>query len=260
MLRLTLVAAVAVCVGWAAAAAAADGSEAVSTTPPAAASVLVRFAATDGTKLKGEIIGRGPVAIVIAHDADASYSEWKPAARFLSGHGYRVLLFDYAIDPFLSQAGTQRRGTFRYDRDIAGAVAYLQRGGARTIVLGGDGIGGLAVLVAAAELGTSVSRTFVLTAGGITGSTDTLGDPSNPDDLNALAAAHGLKTPLLLVAAGSDTNAGPLYRAVAATHKQRVTLPESALKPNSFGLAMWTSNAAWARHARADVLAFLPSP
>ncbi len=60
---------------------------------------------------------------------------------------------------------------------------------------------------------------------------------------------------MLVIAATSDSNAGPLYRATAARRKQLVVLPESALEPNMFGLSMWTAGAAWAQKAlRAKLL------
>jgi hypothetical protein len=220
----------------------------------------VTFTASDGSKLKGETFGQGKVGIVVAHDADSNYTEWEPAARLLSSRGYRLLLFDYAINPFFSQDTTKYPpGTFRYDRDIAGAVAYLRKTGSRTIVLAGDGIGGLTAIVAAQELGSQISRTFVLTAGGITGGTDTLGNPNNPDDLDALTAARYLKTPLLLLASHYDTNAGPLYRATASK-KRLFTLPLTAFGLTKFGLDIWSSNTTWAKHARATILTFLPKP
>lgn len=227
---------------------------------PASTPTPVTFRATDGTQLRGETFGQGSVGIVVAHDADSNYTEWEPAAKLLSSHGYRVLLFDYASNPFQSQTGRRPRGTFRYDRDMAGAVAYLRKTGAQTIVLAGDGVGGLTAIVTAQELGTQVSRTFVLSAGGITGGTDTLGDPSNPDDLNALTAARRLTTPLLVLAARSDTNAAPLYNATASKRKQLVRLPNSALTTNGFGLSVWTSTASWASHARTAIRTFLPNP
>jgi pimeloyl-ACP methyl ester carboxylesterase len=220
----------------------------------------VRFSAADGIRVSGELIGSGSVGIAIAHDADATLSEWEPAARFLATRGYRVLLFDYRSSPWDSQNGSHPASHFRYDRDLAGAVGFLRAEGVRTVVLGGDGVGGLVALVTAGELGAAVAGTFVLSAGGISGSTDTLGDPTNPGDLNALPAVRRLATPLLVIAAASDSNAGPLYRATAAERKQRVVLPESALQPNMFGLSMWTARAAWAQKARAAVLAFLPVP
>jgi pimeloyl-ACP methyl ester carboxylesterase len=216
----------------------------------------VHFAAADGVRLNGEVIGRGPVGIVIAHDADAYFSEWEPAARFLSNDGYRVLLFDYRANPFASQSGPHRAGTFRFDRDVKGGVALLRHLGSKTIVLAGDGVGGLTALIVARELGTAVAGTFVLTAGGITGGADTLG-PSQPDDLDALAAVRHVTTPILFFATRSDTNATPLYDAAATKSKRLFLLPESALRPNMFGLSLWTSSAAWARNARAAVLAFM---
>ena len=218
----------------------------------------VHFAASDGVRLKGEVIGSGSTGIVIAHDADANFSEWEPAARFLSSHGYRVLLFDYRSNPFDSQLGPHPAGTFRFDRDVKGGIALLRRLGSTRIVLAGDGVGGLTALVVARELGSAVASTFVLTAGGISGSTDTLGDQSNPDDLDALAAVRYVTTPILFYAARSDTNAGPLYRAAATKSKRLFLLPQSALSQNSFGLSLWTTEAAWARKARAAVIAFMP--
>jgi hypothetical protein len=112
--------------------------------------------------------------------------------------------------------------------------------------------------VAARELGSAVAGTFVVTAGGISGRTDTLGDPSQPDDLDALTAVRHVTTPILFFAARSDTNAGSLYHAAATKRKRLFVLPESALSPNAFGLSLWTSNAAWGRSARAAALAFIP--
>ena len=219
----------------------------------------VKFPASDGKQIHGEVIGGGSVGIVIAHDADSTLAGWKPAARFLSLHGYRVLLFDYRRNPFDSQGGSYPRGTFRFDRDVAGGVRLLRRLGSRTIVLGGDGIGGLVALVTASELGNSVAGTFTLTAGSIKGGTDSLGDRSQPDDLDALAAVRHLETPVLFLAAGSDSNVRPLLRATAAANKRWYRLPEAALEANGFGMSMWTVGAPWAQRARATIIAFLPS-
>jgi pimeloyl-ACP methyl ester carboxylesterase len=218
----------------------------------------VRFTASDRVELRGETIGNGRIGIAIAHDADANFSEWEPAAQFLNRHCYRVLLFDYRSNPFESQSGQHSAGTFRFDRDIEGAVALLHTLGSKTIVLAGDGVGGLTALVVAHELGSAIASTFVLTAGGISGGTDTLGDPSQPDDLDALAAVRHVTTPILFIAARSDTNARPLYHTAATKNKRLFLLPESALSSNGFGLSLWTSNATWARDARAAILAFLP--
>ncbi len=70
-------------------------------------------------------------------------------------------------------------------------MAFLRGRGVRTVVLGGDGVGGLVALFTPRELGPAVARTFVLTAGGISGGTDTLGKPTNLGDLNALPPFEG---------------------------------------------------------------------
>ena len=217
----------------------------------------VTFRTLDGKTIKGETIGTGRLGIVVAHDADSSYSSWEPAARFLSKHGYRVLLFDYRSNPFDSESGSHPRGTFRFDRDVTAGALLLRRLGAGHIVLAGDGIGGLVALVTAYEDGGPIDGVIALTAGSIKGTTDSLGDPGQPDDLDALAAVKRLAAPTLFLAAGSDTNVRPLYRADAATTKEWIRLPETALQTNGFGMSVWTANARWAGKARAAILAFL---
>jgi pimeloyl-ACP methyl ester carboxylesterase len=229
----------------------------VSTSGTASPFHHVTFRTADGKTIHGEVIGTGRIGIVAAHDADSSYSEWEPAARFLSAHGYRIVLFDYRSNPFDSESGSHPRGTFRFDRDVTGAASLLLRLGSKRIVLAGDGIGGLVSLVTAYEDGAPIVGVIALTAGSIKGTTDTLGDPSQPDDLDALAATKRLSAPVLFLAARSDTNVRPLYRAAATTTKQWIPLPESALRANGFGMSVWTATAPWAKSARASILAFL---
>jgi hypothetical protein len=217
----------------------------------------VRFRSTDGKLLAGAVWGSGSVGIVAAHDADSRLCEWSRAARFLSRHGFRVLLFDYRTNPFLSESGSYPVGTFRFDHDIAGGVSFLRGLGSKEIVLGGDGVGGLAALVAAKELGNAVSGVFTLTAGGIKGTTDSLGDRAQPDDLDALAAVKQLPAPALFLGAASDTNVRALYRASVSSSKRWLVLPQSALRVNGFGMSAWSAKAGWARLARKKVISFI---
>ena len=56
---------------------------------------VVRFAASDGTRLIGLQVGSGPRGVVLAHGYRSSLCEWLPQARRLARGGYRVLVFDH---------------------------------------------------------------------------------------------------------------------------------------------------------------------
>src|SRR5215471_18232453 len=228
----------------------------VRTSCPAPGAQAVRLVA-GGRHFGGEVLGQGTVAIAYAHDADSTFCTWQPAALYLARHGFRVLIFNYPVSPFLSNTGHYPKGTFRFDLDLAAAVAHLRAGGAKKIVLGGDGVGGIGALAAARTLGRSVSAVFTLTAGGITGSTDTLGNASLADDLQGLRAVKHLRTPAFFLGGPSDQNVRALYRACTSSVKQWRKLPSAAFALDGFGLATWTTNTPATRQVRAAIVDFL---
>jgi hypothetical protein len=210
-----------------------------------------------GRHFSGEVLGHGRVAVAYAHDADSSFCTWQPAALYLARHGFRVLLFDYPVDPFLSESRNYPRGTFRFDRDLVAAAAYLRAHGAMRVVLGGDGIGGIGALAAARTLDRSVSAVFTFTAGGITGRTDTLGNSSLADDLHGLRVVKHLRTPAFFLGAPSDRNVRALYRTCASKVKRWQRLPAAAFAFDGFGLATWTANTPATRRIRIALVDFL---
>jgi hypothetical protein len=218
----------------------------------------VDFAASDGTMLKGEVLGSGPTGIVLSDNADQDFCQWLPAARILSRRGFRVLLFAWRTSPWDSQLGAHPPGTFRFDYDVAGAAALLRRLGSQTIVLSGAGIGGLVDLVAAQEVKPAPAAVLAFNAGSIKGTTDSLGDRSQPDDLDGLAAAKRLETPVLYVGFPRDSTLLALYRATPTTERHRFLITQEAYAfRDPFALNMWDGGARWARHDRSAVVAFI---
>jgi hypothetical protein len=71
---------------------------------------VVRFAAVDGVRLIGVLLGSGPRAVVLAHQGGgggANLCIWMPYTRSLARPGYRVLAFDNP-QPRLFRPGEQR--------------------------------------------------------------------------------------------------------------------------------------------------------
>ena len=94
--------------------------------------------------LDGAVLGRGPVGIVLAHEAFGDLCRWVPYGNLLSQEGFRVLVFVYRGFGLSAKVGGARAA--RIDADIAGAIAELRRRGAKKIVLVGASLGGAAVL------------------------------------------------------------------------------------------------------------------
>jgi pimeloyl-ACP methyl ester carboxylesterase len=109
---------------------------------------LLHFAARNGVRLDGAIVGSGPTGVVLLPEFPGSYCGWWAYAVDLARHGVRVLLFDYHCQG-LSACGPHRRD---YVGDVDGAVGALRAHGERTVALVGASIGGAVALAAAAQL------------------------------------------------------------------------------------------------------------
>ena len=55
---------------------------------------VVRFRASDGVRLIGVELGRGPRVVILAHSGASDLCSWLPYGRTLASRGYRVLAFD----------------------------------------------------------------------------------------------------------------------------------------------------------------------
>jgi len=156
---------------------------------------IVRFTAADRVRLIGVVFGRGPKAVVLAHQgggaAGPTLCSWVPYARSLARAGYRVLAFDHRGYGSSSKPSRADR-LFRIDADVAAAVAVLRGRRATGVVIGGASLGGAAVVGAAARIRPAVQGVF------------TLGSPQGFGSIDALAAARSLQVPALFTAAVDD--------------------------------------------------------
>ena len=186
---------------------------------------VVRFPASDGTRLIGVLLGTGPNVVVLAHQggggAPGDLCAWIPYARSLRAAGYRVLAFDHRT---FGSSGTPRLVSRygRVDRDVVGAVRFVRGRGASRVVIGGASLGGAAVMGAAAAIRPAVDGVFTV------GGTRTFGA------VDALAAAARLTMPALFVAAEDDgggqfaLEAREMYDACASPDRRLAIFPGPA--------------------------------
>jgi pimeloyl-ACP methyl ester carboxylesterase len=183
---------------------------------------IVRFSAADRVRLIGVVFGRGPNAVVLAHQgggaAGPTLCSWVPYARSLARAGYRVLAFDHRGYGSSSKPSRADR-LFRIDADVVAAVALLRKRGATRVVVGGASLGGAAVVGAAARIRPAVQGVF------------TLGAPQAFGSVDALAAARTLQVPALFTAAVDDDpfddDARALFDACTSVDKRLEIFPGS---------------------------------
>jgi pimeloyl-ACP methyl ester carboxylesterase len=181
---------------------------------------IVRFSAADRVRLIGVVFGRGPNAVVLAHQgggaAGPTLCSWVPYARSLARAGYRVLAFDHRGYGSSSKPSRADR-LFRIDADVVAAVALLRKRGATRVVVGGASLGGAAVVGAAARIRPAVQGVF------------TLGAPQAFGSVDALAAARTLQVPALFTAAVDDDpfddDARALFDACTSVDKRLEIFP-----------------------------------
>ena len=169
-------------------------------TPAAPAHPCVRgnelwFDTADGVKLVGHRFGGvrpgTKTTVVLAHQAEADLCQWVPYARKLAAQGYFVFPFDFRGHGF-------SKGFIRGPRlpgDVAAAVRAVRGLGAKTVVVVGASMGGIASLVAAANIRPPLAGVVSLSA------------PQAYIGMDALKTAPRLTVPVLY-AAGRDEPAG----------------------------------------------------
>jgi pimeloyl-ACP methyl ester carboxylesterase len=118
------------------------GTDAASPSVSAAAGRSVSFTATDGIRLSGRIYGAGTTAVVLSNMGDNDPARWEAFAPKLAERGYLVMTYSYR---YPANVGTFTSDMARHTvDDLRGAVAQLRAAGARSIVLAGGSLGGMA--------------------------------------------------------------------------------------------------------------------
>lgn len=154
----------------------------------------VSFRAADGTKLVGHVFGTGPKAIVLGHQSQSNLCDWVTYARRLARLGYTAFAIDFRGHG-LSQ---QRQGAAgnRLALDLAAAVKVMRQRGKKKVFLVGASMGGIASLVAGANVKPPVDGVVSVSA------------PARFLGMDAVATAPRLRVPVLYLAAEGDDNAG----------------------------------------------------
>ena len=203
------------------------------------------FFAADGTKLVGHRFGKGTTAVILAHQSEGDLCDWLPYARRLASRGYFVFPVDFRGYGF-SQVRTGAAAT-RFAADLAAATKALRKLGKKKVFLVGASMGGIASLVAGANVTPAVDGVVSVSS------------PARFRGMDALKTAPRLQVPVLYLAAEGDDNAGfdfsqdaeAMYAATASANKRLEVLPG-----NLHGIALMAGSA----RAKELVESFLRSP
>jgi pimeloyl-ACP methyl ester carboxylesterase len=182
---------------------------------PAERAGVTSFGSRSGAELTGVFLGHGRAGVVMVHGQHGDVCEWLPYARVLVGLGYRILLFD--LNGF-GASGTSPDGPAqpRYDLDTAAAVAQLRAAGVDRVALVGSEFGGLAAVVAAADIDPPVQGVVDLSGA------------SAVSGLDGRSAAAALRVPALFVVGRDDPWLGEIsevYRADRFADRRLVVVP-----------------------------------
>ncbi len=177
----------------------------------------LRFKAADGTRLAGFRLGRGPTAVVLAHQSNGSACQWATYGRRLAGLGYLVIAFDFRGDGDSQPRIGKAAG--RLAADIGAAVKVARARGAKKVFAVGASMGGTAVLAAGASVRPPL--TGVVNASG----------PATFGWISAIDLVPKLTIPVLYVVGDLDAGGGfaadarKLFEATASADKSLEVLP-----------------------------------
>ena len=107
----------------------------------------VRFSATDGTVLRGRHYGSGDVTVVLAHMLPSDQESWVEFAGTLNANGYAAFSFNFR--GFNPSEGD--KDIDQIDKDLEGALDYLEGQGVEKVVIIGASMGGTAAIKVAAH-------------------------------------------------------------------------------------------------------------
>src|SRR5688572_25928143 len=179
------------------------------------------FDAADGTKLVGHRFGKGTTAVILTHQSEGSLCDWLPYAKRLAARGYFVFPIDFRGYGF---SDVPAAGPYRYAQDIAAATKALRKLGKRKIFVVGASMGGIAAVVAGANVSPPLARVVSVSS------------PARYRGMDGLKAGPRLQVPVLYLAATADDNAGydfskdaqAMFARTAAKDKRLELLPGAA--------------------------------
>jgi alpha-beta hydrolase superfamily lysophospholipase len=179
------------------------------------------FNAADGTKLVGHRFGKGTTAVILTHQSEGDLCDWLPHAKRLAARGYFAFPIDFRGYGF---SDVPAAGPYRYAQDIAAAAKALRKLGKRKIFVVGASMGGIAAVLAGANVSPPLAGVVSVSS------------PARFRGMDGVKAGARLRVPVLYLAATADDNGGydfsedakALHRAAASKDKRLELLPGSA--------------------------------
>ena len=167
----------------------------------------ITYLDSTGDRIRGALVGRGPVGFLFAHAFRQDLCSWFPFARHVADGGAAALAFTFP-------------GGVPDADDVAAGARELRMRGARDVVLVGASMGAAASLVAANHVRPPVRGVVSVSS------------PLRYSGLDAIGAAQRLRVPVLY-AAGRDDGDFPayarrLFRATNEDTKRLVILDDFA--------------------------------
>jgi pimeloyl-ACP methyl ester carboxylesterase len=150
------------------------------------AGTQVRFPTAGGTSVAGVVLGTGRTAVLLFHQTRSDVCQLAWYGNDLVKAGYQVLLVDFTGD------GASDRGSATPADDVVAAAAFMHGRGVSRVVLVGASKGANAVVGAAPRVTPPVLAVV------------SLSPPVRFAGVDALAAAAGIRVPILYAAARGD--------------------------------------------------------
>ena len=176
------------------------------------------FNAADGTKLVGHRFGKGTTAVILTHQSEGDLCDWLPYAKRLATRGYFAFPIDFRGYGF---SDAPAAGPYRYTQDIAAAAKALRKLGKQKIFVVGASMGGIAAVVAGANVSPPLAGVVSVSS------------PARFRGMDGVKAGPRLRVPVLYLAATADDNGGydfsedaeELHGAAASKDKRLELLP-----------------------------------
>ena len=107
----------------------------------------VQFPSTDGTLLRGHHYGSSDITVILAHMSGSDQQIWREFAATLNKAGYAAFSFNFR--GFKPSKGNKEIPLI--DRDLEGALEYLESQGVKMFFIVGASMGGTAAIKVAAH-------------------------------------------------------------------------------------------------------------